>query len=291
MRRIGALEAGGTKMVVAVGDENGKILDHQTIPTTEPVETVKAIGEYFQAQQVEAIGVACFGPIDVHKNSKTYGHILMTPKLKWRGFDILGELRKYCDVPMAFDTDVNGSAIGESRWGAAKDVNSCVYVTIGTGIGIGVITDGKPVHGALHPEGGHIMLKQKPGDTFGGVCPSHGSCFEGLAAGPAIAKHYGKPAIELVDCPEVWETESDYIAQALTTYICVLSPEKIILGGGVMKQKQLFPLIRKKVVEILNGYLSMPELDDIEHYVVEPGLGDDQGIMGCIAMVLNEGLI
>lgn len=287
MRKIGALEAGGTKMVLAVVNENGEILDRQSIPTLTPEETMPKITEYFKAHQVEAVGVACFGPVDVKKNSPTYGHILLTPKLAWRGYDIIGYMDKELHVPLYLDTDVNGSAIGESKWGAAKDVDSCVYITIGTGIGIGVIVDGKPLHGALHPEGGHILMRQKAGDTYKGKCPTHGTCFEGMAAGPALEEHWGKPARELADVDEVWETESYYIAQAIMTYILVLSPKKIILGGGVMKQTQLFPLIRKKVVEMLNGYISIPEIEDIDNYIVAPGLVDDQGILGCAAMVLD----
>ncbi len=287
MRRIGALEAGGTKMVLAVINENGEVLDRQSIPTLTPDVTMPLITDYFKNQQVEAVGVACFGPVDVKKDSPTYGHILMTPKLAWRGYDIIGYMENELHVPLYLDTDVNGSAIGESKWGAAKDVDSCVYITIGTGIGIGVIVDGKPLHGALHPEGGHILMRQKAGDTYKGKCPSHGTCFEGMAAGPALEEHWGKPARELAEMDEVWETESYYIAQAIMTYILVLSPKKIILGGGVMKQTQLFPLIRAKVKEMLNGYISIPEIDDIDNYIVAPGLIDDQGILGCAAMVLD----
>ncbi len=282
--RIGALEAGGTKMVLAVGNEEGKIFDRRTIPTRTPEETMPEIIRYFQGQHIASLGVACFGPIDLNRKSETYGSILMTPKLAWRHYDILGTLGNALHVPMAFDTDVNGSAVGEHRFGAAKDVDSCVYITIGTGIGIGVIADGKPLHGALHPEGGHIMMGKKPGDDFKCICPNHDCCFEGMASGPAIEKRWGMKAYELSDRPEVWETESWYIAQAIVDYIMILSPQRIILGGGVMKQTQLFPMICAKVKEMIHGYLVMPELDDIEHYIVSPGCGDDQGILGCIAM-------
>ena len=288
MKIIGALEAGGTKMVMAILNESGEILDRKTIPTRTPEETMPEIGDYFAEKKAEALGVACFGPIDVHKNSPTYGHILETPKLAWRGCDILGYLRERLHVPMAFDTDVNGSALGEYRFGAARDVDSCVYITIGTGIGIGVIAEGRPVHGALHPEGGHIIMKRMAGDDFPGVCPSHGDCFEGMAAGPALEKRFGVPAYLLKDREDVWELESWYIAQAIVNYICILSPRRIILGGGVMKQEQLFPLIRKKVPEMINGYLDFPELHDMAHYIVAPGLGDDQALLGCLHMALQE---
>jgi len=288
MRRIGALEAGGTKMVLAVLDETGKVLDRKSIPTLTPAETMPEIIQYFKDQQVDALGVASFGPVDVKKHSKSYGHILMTPKLPWRQYDILGTLKAALPIPMALDTDVNASAIGESKWGAAKDVNSCLYITIGTGVGLGVIIDGKPMHGALHSEGGHIILQRREGDLFEGNCPSHGACLEGLVAGPSIQKHWGKPAFELMDRADVWEEVSYYIAQAVADFILVLSPEKVILGGGVMKQTQLFPLIRKQVVEMLNGYLDIPEIHDIDHYIVAPALVDDQGIMGCAAMIIDN---
>lgn len=275
-------------MVLAVVNENGEILDRQSIPTETPDITMPKITAYFKEQQVDSVGVACFGPVDVKKNSPTYGHILVTPKLAWRGYDIIGYMDSELHVPLYLDTDVNGSAIGESKWGAARDVDSCVYVTIGTGIGIGVIIDGKPLHGALHPEGGHILMIPKEGDTYKGKCPTHGTCFEGMAAGPAIEERWGKPGRELAEMDEVWELESYYIAQALMSYILILSPKKIILGGGVMKQTQLFPLIRKKVVEMLNGYLNIPEIEDIDNYIVAPGLIDDQGILGCAAMVLDN---
>jgi len=288
MRKIGALEAGGTKMVMAVLNENGEVMDRTSIPTRTPEETMPEMIEYFRAHEVDSLGVACFGPIDLRKNSPTYGYILGTPKLAWRNYDILGTFERALHVPTAFDTDVNGSAIGESMWGSAKDVGSCVYITIGTGIGIGVIVDGRPIHGALHPEGGHIALKRAPGDDFAGICPAHGDCFEGLCGGPAIEAHYGKAAPELADRADVWELESYYIAQAITNYILVLSPEKIILGGGVMKTEGLLPLIREKVLKLLNDYLQIDGLKDIDNYIVAPGLGDDQGIMGCAAMILRQ---
>jgi len=288
MRKIGALEAGGTKMVMAVLDESGKVLERTSIPTRTPEETMPEIIDWFREKEVDSVGVASFGPVDLRKDSPTYGHILETPKLPWRYFDIFGTLQRALQVPMALDTDVNASAIGEHTWGAAKDVSSCVYITVGTGIGTGIIIDGKPLHGALHSEGGHILLRKIPGDDFSGICPNHGDCFEGLCSGPALEARYGVPAYELVDRPEVWELESTYIAQAIADYLCVLAPEKIILGGGVMKQTQLFPMIRKKVTEILNHYLQLPGLRDIDHYIVAPELVDDQGIMGCAAMILRQ---
>ena len=284
---IGALEAGGTKMVCAVGREDGSILEQVSIPTTTPEETVAGIVNYFKGKEIEALGVAAFGPVDVKPQSPTYGQILDTPKLAWRHFDLLGALKKELDVPMGLDTDVNGSCLGELTYGCAKGLDSVIYITIGTGVGVGVSVGGKLLHGMLHPEGGHILLSRHLEDPNGGICPYHKNCLEGFASGPSIEARWGKKAVELVDCPEVWEMESYYIAQALVNYIMILSPQKIILGGGVMHQEQLFPLIRKKVTEMIGGYLNTRELADMDNYIVPASLHDDQGIMGCIKLGLD----
>lgn len=284
---IGALEAGGTKMVCAVGTEDGTILEQQSIPTTTPEETIPRIVEYFKGKEIAALGVAAFGPVDVIPESETYGYILDTPKLAWRHKDFLGGLKKELNVPMGLDTDVNGSCLGEMTYGCAKGLDSVVYITIGTGVGVGVCINGKLLHGMLHPEGGHILLERHPRDPRGGICPYHPNCMEGFASGPSIEARWGKKAVELVDEPEVWELESYYIAQALADYIMMLSPQKIILGGGVMHQIQLFPLIRTKTLELINGYINTKELRDIDNYIVPASLKDDQGIMGCIKLGLN----
>ncbi|WP_368271812.1 ROK family protein [Enterocloster lavalensis] len=284
---IGALEAGGTKMVCALGNENGTILEQVSIPTTTPEETVEQIVRYFKDKDIEALGVAAFGPVDVKPQSPTYGRILDTPKLAWRHFDLLGALKKELDVPMGLDTDVNGSCLGEMTYGCAKGLDSAIYITIGTGVGVGVCAGGKLLHGMLHPEGGHILLARHPEDPEGGICPYHPNCLEGFASGPSIERRWGKKAVELVDRPEVWELESYYIAQALVNYIMILSPQKIILGGGVMHQEQLFPMIREKVREMIGGYLNTSELADLDNYIVPASLHDDQGIMGCIKLGLD----
>ncbi|MBS6954827.1 MAG: ROK family protein [Enterocloster asparagiformis] len=284
---IGALEAGGTKMVCALGNENGEILEQVSIPTTAPEETVEKIVGYFKDKDIKALGVAAFGPVDVKPQSPTYGMILDTPKLAWRHFDFLGALKKELDVPMGLDTDVNGSCLGEMTYGCAKGLDSVIYITIGTGVGVGVSVGGKLLHGMLHPEGGHILLGRHPEDPEGGVCPCHRNCLEGFASGPSIERRWGKKAVELVDRPEVWELESYYIAQALVNYIMILSPQKIIMGGGVMHQEQLFPMIRAKVKEMIGGYLNTPELADLDSYIVPASLHDDQGIMGCIKLGLD----
>ena len=286
--KIGALEAGGTKMVCAIGNENGEIFEQESFPTESPEITMPKLLNYFKGKGIEALGIACFGPIDLHKDSKTYGYITTTPKIKWQNFDFVGAFDEL-DVPVGFDTDVNGSAIGEYTWGIAKGLNSCIYITIGTCIGGGVIADGKLVYGILHSEAGHILLEKHPDDGgYHGFCPFHPNCFEGLCAGPAIEGRWGKKAIELSDRKEVWEMEAFYIAQALVNYTMCLSPERIILGGGVMHQTQLLPMIRSEFKRLLNGYLKTKELDDLDSFIVVQSLNDKQGIMGAIRLATME---
>ena len=285
---FGALEAGGTKMVCAVGDENGRIIEQKSIPTTTPDETMDLIAEYFKDKDIKAIGVACFGPIDLDKTSETYGYITSTPKTAWKNYDIVGRIKKDLGIPVGFDTDVNGSLLGEITYGCAKGLSDAIYLTIGTGIGGGVMTNGKLLHGMLHPEMGHMKLIPAPGDNYPGKCPFHGNCLEGMAAGPAIGDRWGAPGKDLVDRDEVWELESEYIAQAITNLIFTISPQKIILGGSVMHQLQLFPLIRKKVTEKVNGYIETKELSDMDSYICPAGLNDDQGIMGAIKLAMDE---
>lgn len=290
--RLGALEAGGTKMVCAVGDETGTIYEQISIPTTTPEETMPKIIAYFQDKEIEAMGIAAFGPVDVNPASPTYGSILDTPKLPWRHYSILNTLKKAFPIPMGLDTDVNGSCLGEMTYGSAKGLNSVMYITIGTGIGAGIAIDGKLVHGMLHPEAGHILIAPVAGDETNCVCPYHKNCLEGLAAGPSIEKRWGGKAINLAEREEVWELESDYLAQAIMNFILTVSPQRIILGGGVMHQLQLFPLIRQKVLEKMNGYIRTPEMKDMDTYIVPASLNDDQGILGCIRLaelaVIND---
>ncbi len=285
---LGALEAGGTKMVLAIGNENGEILEQTSIPTETPDITLPKIIDYFKDKDIKALGIGSFGPIDLDKNSKTYGYITSTPKLAWVNCNIVGTLTKHLGVPVGFDTDVNGSALGEATWGSTKGVDSSIYITIGTGVGVGVYQNGKLLHGMLHPEAGHVLLSRHPEDSFTGACPYHSNCFEGLAAGPAIEKRWGKKAYELAPDHKAWELEAYYIAQALVGYIFTLSPHRIVLGGGVMHQTHLFPMIREQVITLINGYLKTPLLEDIDNYIVPAALNDDQGIMGCIKLALME---
>lgn len=282
--RIGALEAGGTKMVMAIGNESGEIIEKMSIPTEIPQSTMPKLLDYFRERKIEKLGIGSFGPVCLDKQKENYGHILETPKLTWRNYDILGNLERGLQVPCYLDTDVNVAAIGEATWGNASDVTNSIYITVGTGIGAGIIVDGRPVHGLLHPEAGHILIKRSEADMFAGCCPYHHDCLEGMASGPAIEQRWGISAKRLQDKDQVWELEAYYLAQAVVNYIMILSPQRIILGGGVMHQEHLLPLIRKEVKRLLQGYICVPELEDMEHYIVLPRLQDNQGIMGCIQL-------
>ena len=282
--RIGALEAGGTKMVCAIGNEKGEIFEKISIPTKTPETTMPEMIQWFKAKKIEALGIGCFGPIDPDKDSPTYGYITSTPKLAWKDYNIVGAFEEQLCCPVGFDTDVNGSALGEVTFGLAKGKKNIVYLTVGTGIGAGVYAEGKLLHGMLHPEAGHILMRRREDDHYEGKCPYHKTCLEGLAAGPAIEERWGKKGIELQDRDEVWDLEAYYLAQALTDYILILAPQLIILGGGVMHQEQLFTRIRSYVKEMLNGYIKTKELEDIDHYIVPASLHDDQGIMGALEL-------
>lgn len=275
----GALEGGGTKMVLAVVTKEGKIINQTTIPTTTQKETTEKMVQYFKQYKIKALGIGTFGPVDVNQSSPTYGSILNTPKEGWKGYSYIDSFKEL-GVPIKIDTDVNASCIGEITYGSAKGLNNVIYITVGTGIGVGICVEGKMVHGILHPEAGHILLTKNEKDKGNSVCPFHKNCLEGLASGPSILKRYGKPADELKDDNEVWEIESDYIAQAIVSIIYTTCPQKIILGGGVMNQKHIFPLIRKKVVEFIGGYLDTKELRDIDNYIVYSVLDGNQGILG-----------
>ncbi len=283
----GALEAGGTKMVCALGDENGRILEQTRIPTTTPEETMSAVLDFFRGRGIRALGIGCFGPVDVNRDSATWGRILDTPKLAWRDYDVAETAAQALGVPVGFDTDVNASLLGEVTYGDSKGLTDVVYYTIGTGIGAGILAGGQLLHGMLHPEAGHMLLTPAPGDTYPGKCPYHGHCFEGLASGPAIADRWGKSAEALKDKPEVWKMEAYYIARALTNTIMILSPQRIILGGGVMHQEQLFPMIRKRVRKNISGYLHTREMEDLDTYIVPASLHDDQGIMGAVRLAID----
>jgi fructokinase len=285
---LGAIEAGGTKFVCAVGNETGHIVERIQIPTTVPGDTMPRVIDFFKKYDVKAIGIGSFGPLDVNRESPTYGNITTTPKPGWRDYPFVKTLEAAFSVPIGFNTDVNAAALAEATFGAAKGLDSCLYITVGTGIGAGAIVQGKLLQGISHPEMGHILVRRHPNDEYKGKCPYHSDCLEGLAAGPAIEERWGAKAASLANRSEVWELEGYYIAQALMQYILVLSPKKIILGGGVMKQKKVFAFIYQYLQQYLNDYIVLPELSD---YIVSPGLGDHAGIIGALILAhqaINE---
>ncbi|MCA1040872.1 ROK family protein [Bacillus infantis] len=282
---LGAIEAGGTKFVCAVGDETGRIADSIQIPTTVPEETLAAAISFFKQYEIDAIGIGSFGPIDVNHDSPTYGYITSTPKTAWKNYPFVETVSQAFGVPVGFNTDVNAAALGEARLGAAKGLDSCLYITVGTGIGAGAVVNGQLLQGISHPEMGHILLRRHPEDAYQGKCPYHGDCLEGLAAGPAIEERWGAKGKDLVDRKEVWDLEGYYLAQALMQYILILSPKKIILGGGVMNQSQVFDSIYKYLLELMKDYIPLPELVD---YIVKPGLGDRAGIIGALLMAAER---
>ena len=291
MSLIGGIEAGGTKFVCAVGSGPNDIRAEHRFPTTTPEETLAQAIAFFQAQveehgRIAAIGIAAFGPLDPNPASPTFGYITTTPKPGWANADVVGVIKTALGVPVGFDTDVNGAALGEHRWGAAQDVDTFIYLTIGTGVGGGVMVNGRLLHGLIHPELGHISLPHDwAQDPYKGRCPYHGDCLEGMAAGPAIGERWGQPAFELPADHPAWELEAHYLALALRSYICTLSPQRIILGGGVMEQPQLFPLLRQKTIDYLAGYVQSPAiLERIDSYIVPPGLGNQAGVLGAMAL-------
>ncbi len=285
---IGGIEAGGTKMVCAVGDESGKVMDRVSFPTRQPEETFRDLIDYFKGRDIQALGVGCFGPLDLNKDSKTYGYITKTPKKGWEYCDVVGTLKNALNVPVGFDTDVNGAVLGEVTWGAAKGAESAIYITVGTGVGVGVYVNGGLLHGLVHPEAGHMLLGRHPEDEYVSCCPYHKNCMEGLASGSAVSGRWGKKGVELADRDEVWELEAFYIGQAIANYVLAYSPQKIILWGGVMHQEKLFDMVRREAKNMLNGYIPHDMiLNSMEEYIVPPALGEDPGIMGAIKLGLD----
>lgn len=291
---FGGIEAGGTKFVCAVGNRVGEILTSSRFPTKTPPETIDEAIAFFQEQQkhfgpLAAIGIGAFGPLDPNPTSPTYGYITTTPKPGWTNVEFAGPVKRAFNIPVGFDTDVNVAALGEWRWGAAQGLDTFVYLTIGTGIGGGAMVGGKLVHGLVHPEMGHVLLPHdRLRDPFEGSCPYHGNCLEGMASGPALKARWGQPAENLGPDHPAWALEAHYLALALTGIICTLSPQRIILGGGVMDQVHLFPVVRTQVQSLLNGYVQHPHiLKNIDDYIVPPGLGSSAGVKGSIALAIQ----
>ena len=282
MRKIGALEAGGTKMVLAVYTEDGQELERKTIPTEAPETTLPEMTAFFRDHAIDALGVAAFGPVDLNPASETYGTITTTPKLSWRNVPLLKTLLDGRDIPAAVDTDVNAAVIAEVEMGAARGCENAVYVTVGTGIGGGVYAGGKTIHGLLHPEVGHMLLAPHPDDPIPqGVCPYHRGCLEGLAAGPAIAARVGGDARNLPDDHPTFAIEAYYLAQMCANLILTVSPQRILLGGGVMQRTALLPMVRKETQRLLGGYVASPMVNErIDEYIVSPALFPVSGLVG-----------
>ena len=271
----GGLEAGGTKCVCAVGTGPGAIHQSTQFATTAPSETIARAVAFFApyGPALAALGIASFGPLDPRPHSPSFGSITSTPKPGWAYTDLAGTLSRALDVSVAFDTDVNAAILGEQRWGAAQDLDTCLYVTVGTGIGGGAMVNGRLLHGLLHPEMGHIRIPHdRAADPFPGLCPYHGDCLEGLASGPALAARWGQPADTLPSDHPAWSLAARYLALGLATFICTLVPQRIIMGGGVMHQEHVFPRLRHEVRQLLNDY------------IVPPALGDQAGVLGAIAL-------
>ena len=284
---IGALEAGGTKMVCSIGNEQGKVLQRASFPTASPEATVPEIAAFIGQFGVSALGIGSFGPLDLNPASPAYGSITNTPKPAWRGYPLLREMKERLRVPVAIDTDVNAAALAEYALGAGRGLGSLLYVTVGTGIGGGIVVGGQIVHGLVHPELGHMLLAPEEGDPMpDGVCPFHRHCFEGMASGPAIERRWGLSAKLMTEDHPAWELEAAYLAQMCVNAILAFSPEIIVLGGGVMQQAHLFPRIRKKTLALLGGYVASDRLtqEGIDAYIVPPALGVNSGVVGALLL-------
>jgi fructokinase len=287
---FGGIEAGGTKFVCAVGTGPDDLRARIELPTTTPDETIGRVIQFFQDhvkhEPLAAVGIGSFGPIEVHSSSPRFGYITSTPKAGWRNVDLAGPVKRTLNLPVGFDTDVNAAALGEHRWGAARGLDTFVYITVGTGIGGGGMVEGRLIHGLLHPEMGHLRIAHDTqADAFAGVCPFHGDCWEGLATGPSIEARWGTKGQAMPPDHPAWKLEAHYLALGVTSLVCTLSPQRVILGGGVMKQPSLMSLVRREAQELLNGYIQAPEITErIEQYIVAPDLGENAGVLGAIAL-------
>ena len=287
--RLGALEAGGTKMVCAIGDETGSVYERESFPTLMPEETLPNIIGFFKGRQIEALGIGSFGPLCLDPEDPAFGSITTTPKPGWHNYPLTQALKEALGVPVGIDTDVNAAALSEAVLGAGKGLDSLVYYTVGTGVGGGFYYQGKLLHGLVHPEMGHMLLRPDPRDPAPrGFCPYHDGCVEGMACGTAIEKRWGRSAKELPEDHVAWDVEAEYLAQLCVNTILILSPKRIVLGGGVMHQLHLFPRIRRLTLEKLNGYVAHPAvLERIDSYIVPPVLGDNAGAAGSLLLALE----
>jgi predicted NBD/HSP70 family sugar kinase len=284
----GGIEAGGSKWQCALADDDGEILVSETFPTESPDKTIARASDFFLTHEIpRAVGVGCFGPLDLRPSSPTYGWITTTPKPGWAHTDVLGLLQASLRCAAWIDTDVNAAAIGEARRGQGRGLHTFAYITVGTGIGVGVFANGALLRGLSHPEAGHIRIPHdRARDPFPGSCPYHSDCFEGLASGVALRQRYGRAAEDLTD-PAVWELEADYLALGLLAVIHILTPQRLIIGGGVTHHSDLLPNVRRRILELVNGYLEMPQLSDsamIDEFIVMPTLGGNAGLIGSIEL-------
>jgi fructokinase len=288
----GGVETGGTWIVCALGTGPGEIVAEQTFPTGAPGETLERIAGFFEAHaRPAAIGVGSFGPVDLNPDSPTWGYVTTTPKPGWSHTPVAPVLRERLAVPIHFDTDVNAAAVGEHRWGAGRDVDSLCYLTVGTGIGAGLVIDGRPLHGLIHPEVGHLRIPHdRQRDPFAGICPVHGDCWEGLASGEAIAARWGVDPRTLADDHPAWALEAEYVALGILNIVYVVSPQRVIAGGGVMQHGPLRAAVRSRLRQLLGGYLESTMLDEqIDRFLVAPALGERAGVLGAIALAHNAG--
>ncbi len=295
MKLFGGIEAGGTKFVCIIGSDPDHIVAETRFSTTGPAETIQKAVAFFQpyarSGELAAVGVGTFGPVDLDQTSPTYGYITTTPKFGWQQVDLCGGIQRGLNLPVAFDTDVNAAAVGEQFWTPEnRRLDPFLYMTVGTGIGVGMVINGLPLHGLIHAEAGHIPLPhdwQK--DPFAGVCPFHGDCLEGLASGVALEKRWGEKAEKLPDEHPAWDLEAGYIALALVSLIYAYSPRRIVLGGGVAQHPGLHQAVRRKVQQIINGYVQSPMISErIAEYILPPSLGCRSGGLGAIALAMQR---
>ncbi|PTQ09449.1 transcriptional regulator [Sphingomonas oleivorans] len=290
---LGAIEAGGTKFLCALADTDGTILDEIRVPTTTPEETLTASSDFFlQATArhgpLATLSIGSFGPLSLNQTAADYGAIVSTPKPGWSGADLLGHFRRTLGVPMALDTDVNCAGVGELLFGSGRGLDTFCYVTVGTGIGVGLVIGGVPHGGANHPEAGHIRLPRAAGDEdFAGICPYHGDCLEGMASGPAMRARWGMPGELLEPNHAAWRIEADYLAALCANLTYIVRPDRIILGGGVMQNDAMYDHVRAALRSKLAGYDATVSAIDLDGYVVRPTAGASAGLTGALAIAFR----
>jgi fructokinase len=285
MSLYGGIESGGSKWECVVGTGPEDLRASLTIPTTTPDETMERVIDFFVREgPVKAIGIGSFGPIDARRDSPTWGYITTTPKPGWANTSVGREIQHRLGVAVVFDTDVNAAALAEHRWGAGRGLRSLWYVTVGTGIGGGGVVDGTILHGLSHPEFGHLRVpRDGDADSFRGTCPFHGDCLEGLASGTALEARWGKPAND-IEAEEAWALEARYLALGLLAVVAVLSPQRIVVGGGVARRPGLLAGVREELSALMNGYHGFEPTDD---FVTAPELGARAGALGAIALAAD----